>query len=276
MNPARIDRALVILGYLAQHQEGCTLKRLCDDLSLPMSSAHDLLQALVELDAVKLLGQRTYALGPRSVVLALSIVDSVDIRHVSRPYLAELCEEINENTYLAVRSGSGVVYADRQEAGQTLSVVMKLGGQRPLHGSAVGKLVAAYSPDLEQRVLQAPRLEQFTPYTLVNRDRLREEFETIRERGYSVSDGESVEGILGLAAPVVDATGSVTAAVHVSAPRGRLSPDRLPFVVAAMSRTALQISRQLGAEQDAVPVRAVEEVRAFEERRPGRGPQRAE
>ncbi|MFI6086215.1 hypothetical protein ACIBBB_35700 [Streptomyces sp. NPDC051217] len=52
----------MILGYPAQHQEGRTLKRLRDDLSLPMSSAHDLLQALVEIDTVKLLGQRTYAL----------------------------------------------------------------------------------------------------------------------------------------------------------------------------------------------------------------------
>ncbi|WP_159007129.1 helix-turn-helix domain-containing protein [Streptomyces sp. NRRL S-813] len=101
MNPARIDRALRILGYLAQHQEGCTLKRLCDDMSLPMSSAHDLLQALVELDAVKLLGQRTYALGPRSAILALSIVDSVDLREVSRPSLSELCEQINESTLAA-------------------------------------------------------------------------------------------------------------------------------------------------------------------------------
>jgi DNA-binding IclR family transcriptional regulator len=269
MNPARIDRALAILGYLAEHQEGSTLKRLSEDLTLPMSSAHDLLQTLVGLDVVKMLGQRTYALGPRAVVLALSIVDSVDLRHVSQPYLAALCEEINENTYLAVRSGAGVVYADRHEAGQTLSVVMKLGGQRPLHGSSVGKLMAAYNPELEQRVLTAARLEQFTPHTLVDRGRLREELSAIRTRSYSVSDGESVEGILGLAAPIVDAAGTVSAAVHVSAPRGRLSSDRLPFVVAAMSRTAGQISRQLGASEEAVPSRVIDEIRVFEQQRKG-------
>ncbi|MFG2925657.1 IclR family transcriptional regulator [Streptomyces sp. NPDC048305] len=269
MNPARIDRALAILGYLAEHQEGSTLKRLCEDLSLPMSSAHDLLQTLVGLDTVKMLGPRTYALGPRAVVLALSIVDSVDLRHVSQPYLAELCEEINENTYLAVRSGAGVVYADRHEAGQTLSVVMKLGGQRPLHGSSVGKLMAAYNEELEQRVLRAAQLEQFTPRTLVDRVQLREELASIRARSYSVSDGESVEGILGLATPIVDAAGAVNAAVHVSAPRGRLSADRLPFVVAAMSRAAAQISRQLGAADGTVPSREIDEVRDFEQRRGG-------
>ncbi|MEV5384487.1 IclR family transcriptional regulator [Streptomyces sp. NPDC052721] len=267
MNPARIDRALAVLGYLAKHQEGSTLKRLSDDLGLPMSSAHDLLQTLVGLDVVKVLGQRTYALGPRAVILALSIVDSVDLRHVSRPYLADLCEEINENTYLAVRSGTGVVYADRHEAGQALSVVVKLGGQRPLHGSSVGKLMAAYNPELEQRLLDTAQLKQFTPRTLVDKEQLREEFREIRARSYSVSDGESVEGILGLATPIVDAVGIVNAAVHVSAPQGRLSGDRLPIVVAAMSHAAALISRQLGAPEDTVPVLTIEEIRGFEERR---------
>ena len=85
MNPARLDRALKIVEYLAHHQEGSALKPMCEDLDIPMSSAHDLVTALTELDAVRAAGQKTYVLGPRSLVLALSIVDSVDIRAVSRP-----------------------------------------------------------------------------------------------------------------------------------------------------------------------------------------------
>ncbi|MFI9612391.1 hypothetical protein ACIHCM_12060 [Streptomyces sp. NPDC052023] len=67
--------------------------------------------------------------------------------------------------------------------------------------------------------------------------------------------------------PVVDASGAVSAAVHVSAPRGRLSPARLSFVVAAMSRTAAQISRQLGAAEEAVTLRSIDEIRGFERER---------
>lgn len=267
MQSARLERALKILEYLGHHQEGSPLKRICEDLAVPMSSAHDLLQALIEIDAVRLADQRTYLLGPRSLVLALSIVDSVDLRKVSRPYLMDLCEELNENTYLALRSGNSVVYADRYEAGQTLSVVMTLGGPRPLHGSSVGKLITAYNPDLEARVLKSPALEQFTPFTVTNRVSLREELATIRTRGYSVSDGESVEGIVGLATPIFDAAGTVGAAVHVSAPRGRLGSDRLPQVLAAMSRTGLLISRQLGAPEDAIPDKPLAEVIALEQGR---------
>jgi len=195
MNAARIDRALSVLGYLAHHHEGRSLTHLSNDLSLPMSSTHDLMQALVEIGVVRLAGPRTYALGPRAVGLALSIVDSVQLREVARPFLRELSEEINENTYLAVRSGNEVIYADRIEASQQLAVVIRLGDPRPLHVTAAGKLIAAFNPDLANRVLTSSRLEQYTPFTLTNRAALRAEYDAIRQRGYSVTDGESVEAL---------------------------------------------------------------------------------
>lgn len=267
MNPARLDRALRILEYLAHHQEGSALKPLCEDLDMPMSSAHDLMSTLLELDAVRQLDQKTYVLGPRSLVMALSIVDSVDLRQVSRPFLLQLCESVNENTYLAVRSGNTVTYADRYEAGQNLSVVMKLGGARPLHGSSIGKLFAAFNSDLEAAVLASPDLEQLTPLTVTDREELATELATIRDRGYSVSDGESVEGIIGLATPVFDSTGLVNAAVHISAPRGRLSAERLPIVLTEMLRTGAAISEQLGASGKRLDHRSVTDVVELEQER---------
>lgn len=260
MNAARLDRALRILEYLAHHQEGSSLKPMCEQLGMPMSSAHDLMSSLLELDAVRQQDQKTYVLGPRSLVLALSIVDSVDLRQVSRPFLTQLCEVINENTYLAVRSGNTVTYADRYEAGQNLSVVMKLGGSRPLHGSSIGKLFSAFNADLEAKALESASLEPLTRFTVTDTDELARELADIRGRGYSVSDGESVEGIVGLAAPIFDATGTVNAAVHISAPRGRLSANRLPEVLAEMLRTGAAISEQLGATGQALVHPSAEEI----------------
>jgi DNA-binding IclR family transcriptional regulator len=264
VNPARLDRALTVLGYLAHHHEGRSLSNLATDLDLPMSSTHDLMQALVEIGAVRLAGPRAYAIGPRVVSLGLSIAESLDLRKVARPHLRALSEELNEHVYLAVRTGDDVVYADRYEASQLLSVVLQLGGGRPLHGSAVGKLLTAFDPDLETKVLGAARLEQLTPFTLVNRDRLRAEYTAIRRRGYSVSDGESVEGIIGLGTPILDAEGAAVGAVHISAPRGRLAADRLPVVITQLSRTAGIVSRQLGAPAASVPELTIDDVATHE------------
>ncbi|MFC5728920.1 MULTISPECIES: IclR family transcriptional regulator [Nocardioides] len=252
MNPARLDRALKILEYLAHHQEGSALKGMCEDLDLPMSSAHDLMAALVELDVVRQSDPKTYILGPRALVLALSILDSIDLRQVTRPFLARLCEQVGENTYLALRSGSTVTYADRHEAGQNVAIVMKLGSPRPLHATSIGKLLSAFNPDLEAEALKPAHLEPLTARTIIERDALRAELAMIRERGYSVTDGESVEGIVAIATPIFSATGAVDAAVHISAPRGRLTGDRLPVVLTEMLRTSAAISEQLGAPSEVV------------------------
>jgi DNA-binding IclR family transcriptional regulator len=267
VNAARIDRALAVLGHLASHHEGRSVKHISDDLGLPMSSAHDLLQALVEIGAVRLAGPRVYALGPRAVSMALTITDSLKLRPVAHPFLVELAEEVNENTYLAVRNGDDVVYADLYETAQPLSVVMQLGSSRPLLGSSVGKLITAFNADLETRVLSSSRLEPLTPFTLINRDRLRADFAAIRQRCYSVSDGESVEGIIGLSTPIFDATGAVVAAVHISAPRGRLAPDRRPLVIEQMLVSANRISGQLGAPAAVLPDEDIEPIRRYEEQR---------
>ncbi len=238
-----------MLGYLAHHHEGRSLKHLSDDLNLPMSSTHDLLQALIDIDAVRVTGPKSYTIGPRSVRLGLSIAGTVSLRDVAGPHLRALSEEIDENVYLAIRVGDDVVYAARYDASQLLSVVIQLGGSRPLHGSAAGKLIAAFDPVLENKVITSSPIEQFTPYTLTNPDDLRAEYAKIRSQRYSVSEGESVDGITGVATPIVAVDGSVVAAVHVSAPKGRLASDRLPGVLGQMLDTGATISRQLGTDE---------------------------
>jgi hypothetical protein len=80
-----------------------------------------------------------------------------------------------------------------------------------------------------------------------------------------------VEGIIGLATPIFDATGTVNAAVHISAPRGRLSPDRLPIVLSEMLRTGAAISEQLGAQGTAIAAHSLAEVVELERGRRGEG-----
>ncbi|MGY4785800.1 hypothetical protein ACVH9Z_38800 [Rhodococcus opacus] len=45
-----------------------------------MSSTYDVMQAFAEIGAVRVAGPRTYALGPRAVTTALTVVDSLKSR----------------------------------------------------------------------------------------------------------------------------------------------------------------------------------------------------
>ena len=56
-----------------------------------------------------------------------------------------------------------------------------------------------------------PRLEPLTPRTTTDPNELRERLAAIRREGFAISLGETVPGAAGLAAPIFNADGSVTA-----------------------------------------------------------------
>jgi DNA-binding IclR family transcriptional regulator len=74
---------------------------------------------------------------------------------------------------------------------------------------------------------------------------LHAELARIRARGYALLDEELEEGVVGASAPVRDLTGSIVAAINVSAPRSRVSA-RLPELGTFAARGAAALTAELG------------------------------
>jgi len=104
---------------------------------------------------------------------------------------------------------------------------------------------APVDPTEVSSVLNSAPLERFTAKTLTDPDDLRARLLQIRRRGVAVSQGELDEHILGVAAPIRDAAGSVCAAVSVAALAVRVPRAELETLKTAIRNTAADISRQL-------------------------------
>lgn len=65
-----------------------------------------------------------------------------------------------------------------------------------------------------------------TDRTITDRERLYEELETVRERGFARNDGEEVRGIRAVGAPILTGDDSVLGAISISGPESRLQGDR--------------------------------------------------
>ncbi|MDR2180805.1 MAG: IclR family transcriptional regulator [Synergistaceae bacterium] len=82
------------------------------------------------------------------------------------------------------------------------------------HATSAGKLLMAHHPeDIVEDWLQTINFPQLTPFTITDKDRLKEEFARIRERGYSFEFEELAPRRGCIAAPVRDMTGEIIAAV---------------------------------------------------------------
>lgn len=215
MSPDRYLRTFDVLDLLVRHRDGLRLTEIKEALDLPVSSVHNMLQALVSADVASMNEELRYTVGPRTVSLALRTVQSLDIRNLARRPLQELAKQIGDDVYLGLHLGKRVFYADRSIGTQRISLDIRLGEPLYLHSTATGKLFSAFDKKLAEQAL-ASKLPKLTSHTITEPKELEREFARIRAVGFSKSMEESIEGIVGYAVPIHDAMGQIAAVVHAS------------------------------------------------------------
>lgn len=243
MKSDRVMRTFEVLELLSRHREGLRLTTINQSLELPLSSTHNLMKAMVEAELVTMAPDRRYRVGPRALRLSIRLVDGIAVREVARRHLPKLVEDIGYDVYLAMRVGHNVVYVDRFEGSHPVSIDIRLGQNLYLHATSVGKLFSAFHADLRARALSG-RLPKVTSNTITDARQLEAALDQIRRDGFSVSRGEGVDGINGLAVPLRDAAGTVVAAIHVSIVEAAGAGENR--LLRAAMKTAERVEREMG------------------------------
>lgn len=254
MSPERYLRTFDVLDLLVRHKDGLRLTEIKDALDLPVSSVHNMLQTMVSADVASVDEELRYSVGPRAVALALRTVQSLDIRSLSRRPLQELAKQIGDDVYLGLRLGKRVIYADRILGTQRISLDIRLGESLFLHSTATGKLFAAFDEKLAAQAM-TDRLPRLTSHTITDPKELEREYERIRAAGFSKSQEESMEGVIGYAVPIRDAAGQMAAAVHASVLTGRATKAHERKLLASARDCAHQVEKLLGHFPQATPQR---------------------
>jgi DNA-binding IclR family transcriptional regulator len=86
----------------------------------------------------------------------------------------------------------------------------------PAHCTSAGKVLLAYREAWRRSVLATP-LERCTERTVTDPAALDQELDRVRDQGYTLEDGEHLDGVRGVAAPVLGPDGPVLAAISVVA-----------------------------------------------------------
>lgn len=245
-----VERALKILIVLAEAGTPLTLTQIRDKADLNISTAHRLLHTLMNdgfISQDKDNGK--YMLGLRTFEVGHAALCSMDIRTTARPFLQELVDRCNETTNLAILDQDEVVYIDQIESLNMIKIFARVGSRGPAHCTGAGKALLAQLSDREiDRFLQSKMpLAPYTPFTIQEPAKLKEELARIRKKGYSVDNGELEDGVRCIAVPVWDFESKSIAAISVSGPDTRLTDsfieERLiPEVMAAADK----ISERLG------------------------------
>lgn len=199
-----VERALAVLCSIARAEGPLGVSEIARQTGVSKSTVHLSVQTLramhfVEQDETS----GRYVLGFAAAQLGAVAQDqSRLVAAVAEPMRA-LAERSNEAVSLGVRSGADVVFIKRYETSHVLRTSIREGTRMPLHASASGKVILiSLTQDELLELYPDDQLPQQAANTITTRSTLFAELDEIRERGYSTSHDEYVDGVSGAAVPV--------------------------------------------------------------------------
>ncbi len=132
-----------------------------------------------------------------------------------------------EAVHLAVLRNGKVVYIDKIDKPDGLSLVTYVGFYTDPHAAAGGKVLLSELPmNKIMEIYQGKSLKKYGKNTITSLDKLLNELKKIKKDGYAIDDEEYYEGVRCVAAPI-RAGGQVVAAVSITGSIFTMTMERI-------------------------------------------------
>jgi IclR family acetate operon transcriptional repressor len=243
-----VERALSLLEAVARSAEPVPLAHLTEVLAIDPSSVFRLANTLKRRGFLaNPNGRKHYVLGPAVWRLSREYDWSRMLISICHDPVKALATRTGETAHLAVREGRQVFFIDHYASGdQGVIVAGQTGKLMPLHCTAHGKALLADFGLAELRALYGTTpLERYTPRTSVSLPDLARACTRVRADGFSIDDGEYLDDVRCVAAPVRDRSGLVIGSIGVSAPATRMPEGRDAVLAQHVRDTAEHINALL-------------------------------
>ena len=239
------DRVLDVLLLFGESRLTLSAAEVARELGAGRSTAYRYLQSLMAAGFIEETpDQRRFQLSARVLELARLAGRGLHLVDLAKPAMRTLCKQTGETVLLARRSGSWSLCLALEEPDQLVRMSHELGDLLPLNAGAPALVLLAWAPPDQIEQVITGGLQGFTDTTVTDPAALRERLAVIRSHGFAISRGEFEPGILGVGAPIRDATGQVAAALSVAGLVRRIPDERVPLLVNQVGATA-QVSEQL-------------------------------
>jgi len=243
-----LERALDILEVLSRAEESLGVTEIGNRIGLHKSTVHRILQTLCYRGYVeKEKDRERYRLGIKIVELGITFFNDLEIRKVAAGFLVLLAKSFDEVVHLVLPDDGEIVYIDRRESSQVISMHSKVGRRAPMHCTAVGKAILSTLPEEEVRhILKVKGMLGFTPKTIIDPDVLIEQLKDIRKSGIALEAEENEVGIFCLGTPIFDYSGRAIGAISVSGPANRIKEKGIERIGEEIKKAGQEMSAKLG------------------------------
>ncbi|MEJ8543939.1 IclR family transcriptional regulator [Brevibacillus borstelensis] len=240
-NVRAVERALDILLCFTDATD-LGLSEIAGRLSLHKSTVHRLL-ATLENKGFLIRDAQTekYRLGFRVWELSVNLAHSDDPATLWLPEMERLRDVVGETISLYVRDGNERIRIQAVQSNQAIRRVAPVGARMPLSVGASSKVLVAYAePAVREEALNDPLWPES-----IDREAYLEQLEQIRRQGFATSVEERELGAAAVAAPIFNRNNKLVAALAVSGPSNRLTPERMMEIAKPIMESAYRMGKML-------------------------------
>jgi len=241
------QRIFEALDAIGAEPDGIGVTELARELDVSKATASRMLASLVEAGLVTKLDSQRHVLDFRLWVWGLQASARVRrIAEIVRPVAMHVVDINDALVAVTVLYGKYAVYLEVLIPAHGATIVLPGSKIIPAHACAPGKAMLAFAgPEKKREALNGP-LKRYTDLTITTVEELDAEFAVIREKGYALNRGEFFTDTIGVAVPILDASGEVVAAVSSSGPTNTWTIERLESMVPMLRSVSDSASAALG------------------------------
>ena len=255
-----VRRAVRILSALSEHPYPMGVKELSDRLHISTPAVHRMLSTLASMGWVEQnVRSSRYRVGTNLLGVGAAALITHPVVQNGRIFLERLSEETGCNSLLSTLVGGRVVHLARVQGRTGHEVDFVAGVAIPAHASSAGKLLLAYLPEDERRLVYEGGFRQYTERTITDVDKLEMELESIRQDGFAVDRGERWSNHQAVAAPIFGTDKRPLLAMMCTG-NADLMKDLIPSLPALMTELTQEMTEQLTVLGD-MPKIAVDAAR---------------
>jgi DNA-binding IclR family transcriptional regulator len=243
-----VDRTLTILEVLSDYSDGLGITDISERVNLHKSTVYRLLSTLSYKGYVVQDEETSkYKITFKLFELGSKKVDKLDLLNCSKSYTKALMESVNEVVHLVIREDTEIVYIDKVEANNTISMASRVGKRNPMYCTATGKGMLAFMPEEEVlKVWNSSKIIKLTKNTNTDFILFKKELQAIKKNGYAIDDEENEMGVRCVGAPIFNINGKVAGAISVSGPMHRVTEDKIDFISNELIKCSNLISKEMG------------------------------
>lgn len=242
-----LARGIAVVNAVARGRT--RLREIAEETGVGRSTTHRLLQLLLATGYLRQLDDGAYALGPALIELGYQALQKNPVTSIAAPVLRTLAERVHDTVHLAIEDRGQVLYLDKIPGTRGAVMRSQIGHRMPLTRTGIGKALLLDSPDrwsdrfLAERPVTAG---QGLVQDVLTVDAFVQVMQASAGRGVAFDLEENEPGILCVAAPVRDTSGSIVAAISITATRPYMPPERLETLAPIVQDAAARISAGLG------------------------------